>query len=118
MPTDFVDVEAWSGKTWSAEGGAQEMTFLHWLNSSEHLERTAVVYGDSNSGKTAALNGTARTLSMRCQEGELPRRGDGEWNALGSQRGVVEERRAQDHRRCTRQRATPMATGSRCKSIW
>ena len=68
MPTDFVKVEAWSGETWSAEGGAQEMTFLRWLNSSEHLERTAVVYGDSNSGKTAVLNGTARTLAMRYQE--------------------------------------------------
>ena len=68
MPTDFVDVGAWSGETWSAENGAQEMTFLHWPNSSEHVERTAVVYGDSNSGKTAVLNGTARTLAMRYQE--------------------------------------------------
>ena len=47
------------------------MTFLHWLNSPEHLERTAVVYGDSKSGKTAVLNGTARTLAMRYQESQL-----------------------------------------------
>ena len=25
------------------------MTFLQWLNSSQYLERTAVVFGDSNS---------------------------------------------------------------------
>ena len=68
MPTDFVDVETWLGETWSAEGGTQVMTFLRWLNSPEHLERTAVVFGDSNSGKTAVLNGTARTLAMRYQE--------------------------------------------------
>ena len=39
MPSDFVGVEAWLGKTWSAEGGEQTMTFLRWLNSAEHLER-------------------------------------------------------------------------------
>jgi len=72
MPTDFVDVEAWSGETWSAEGGVQAITFLHWLNTPEHLERTAVVYGDSNSGKTAVLNGTARTLAVRYQEHAAP----------------------------------------------
>ena len=82
MLTDFVDVEKWLGETWSAEGGAQVMTFLHWLNSPEHLERTAVIFGDSNSGKTAVLNGTARTLAM------------GEWDALGSPQGFAEARRA------------------------
>ncbi len=68
MPTDFVGVESWLGQTWSPEGGAQTMTFLHWLNSPEHLERTAVIYSDSGSGKTAVLNGAARTLAMRYQD--------------------------------------------------
>ena len=68
MPTDFVDVESWLGQTWSREGGAQTMTFLHWLDSSEHLERTAVIYSDSGSGKTAVLNGAARTLATRYQD--------------------------------------------------
>ena len=68
MPTDFVDVEAWLGETWCPEGGPQTMTFLHWLNSPEHLERTAVVYSDAGSGKTAVLNATARTLAMRYQD--------------------------------------------------
>ena len=68
MPTDFLHVEAWMGETWSLEGGRQPMTFLHWLNSPEHLERTAVVYGESNTGKTAVLNATARTLAIRYQE--------------------------------------------------
>lgn len=68
MPSHFVDVGAWCGKTWSANGGHHGMTYLHWLNSSEHLERTAVIYSDSNAGKTAVLHGTARTLAMRYQE--------------------------------------------------
>ena len=54
------------------EGGTQPMTFLHWLNSPEHLERTAVVYGESNTGKTAVLGATARTLAIRYQEEEQP----------------------------------------------
>ena len=68
MPTDFVDVAAWLGETWAPESGAHTLTFLHWLNSPEHLERTAVVYGDSGSGKTAVLHATARTLAMRYQD--------------------------------------------------
>ena len=68
MPTDFVDVESWLGKTWSPESGSQTMTFLHWLNSPEHLERTAVLCSDAGSGKTAVLQGTARTLAIRYQE--------------------------------------------------
>ena len=31
MPTDFVDVESWLGKTCPPDSGAQTMPFLHWL---------------------------------------------------------------------------------------
>ena len=68
MPTDFVNVDSWLGRTWRPETGAESMTYLHYLNSKEHLERTAVLFSDAGSGKTAVLHATARTLALRYQE--------------------------------------------------
>ncbi len=71
MPTDFVGVDSWVGETWcSTTRQKRTMTYTHWLNSPEHLERTAVVFGDSGSGKTAVLHGTGRTLATRYQAAE------------------------------------------------
>ena len=51
MPTDFTDVEDWVGETWDPETKCtRSMTYLHYLNSEEHLERTAVIYSDVGSG--------------------------------------------------------------------
>ena len=68
MPGDFVNAHSWLGTTWAPEAGPEIMTFPHYLNSKEHLERTAVVFSDAGSGKTAVLNATARTLALRYQE--------------------------------------------------
>ena len=70
MPTDFVDPHAWMGETWSPDAPKHSMSFLKWMNSSEHLERTAVVYSDAGSGKTPALHATARSLAVRYQAQE------------------------------------------------
>ena len=70
MPTDFVDPHAWMGETWSPDAPKHSMSFLQWMNSSEHLERTAVVYSDAGSGKTPALHATARSLAVRYQAQE------------------------------------------------
>jgi len=48
------------------------MTYLHYLNSEEHRERTAVVYSDSGSGKTAVLVSTASSFAMRYQKTNTP----------------------------------------------
>ena len=65
MPTDFLSVETWMGTTWSPDAPKRSMSFLRWLNSAEHLERTAVVFSDAGSGKTPALHATARSLAVR-----------------------------------------------------
>ncbi len=73
MPTDFEDVDEWMGETWDPETKQkQSMSFLHYLNSEEHLERTAVLYSDAGSGKTPASTATARAFAMRYQSGPTP----------------------------------------------
>ena len=69
MPTDFVDVETGIGETWDPEARCKRsMTYPLYLNSEEHRERTAVVYSDSGSGKTAVLVSTASSFAMRYQQ--------------------------------------------------
>lgn len=73
MPTDFFGVDDWVGETWDPETKCKRsMTYLHYLNSEEHLERTAVVYSDSGSGKTPALTATAGSFAMRYQKTDAP----------------------------------------------
>ena len=68
MPTDFEGVDKWIGETWDPETKQKRsMSFLHYLNSAEHLERTAVLYSDAGSGKTPASKATARTFAVRYQ---------------------------------------------------
>ena len=63
------------GETWDPETKQKRsMSFLHYLNSAEHLERTAVLYSDAGSGKTPASKATARTFAMRYQNhGDSPK---------------------------------------------
>ena len=69
MPTDFDSVDQWMGETWDPETKQKRsMSFLHYLNSAEHFERTAVLYSDAGSGKTPASKATARTFAMRYQD--------------------------------------------------
>ena len=70
MPTDFVDPHTWMGETWGPDAPRLSMSFLHWMNSSEHLERTAVGYSDAGAGKTPALQAAARSLAVRYQPQE------------------------------------------------
>ena len=72
MPTDFVGVEDWVGETWDPETKKRSMSYLHYLNSEEHLERTAVIYSDSGSGKTPVLMSTAGSFAMRYQKTDAP----------------------------------------------
>ena len=73
MPTDFEGVDKWMGETWDPETKQKRsMSFLHYLNSEEHLERTAVLYSDAGSGKTPASKATARTFAMRYQSSSKP----------------------------------------------
>ena len=43
------------------------MSFIQWLNSWEHLERTAVLLSDAGSAKTAILHASAQVLAIRYQ---------------------------------------------------
>ena len=43
------------------------MSFIQWLNSREHLERTAVLLSDAGSAKTAILHASAQVLAIRYQ---------------------------------------------------
>ena len=73
MPTDFGGVDKWMGKTRGPEAKRKRsMSFLHYLNSAEHLERTAVLYSDAGSGKTPASKATARTFAVRYQTSLKP----------------------------------------------
>jgi hypothetical protein len=73
MPTDFEGVDQWMGETWDPETKQKSsMSFFHYLNSPEHLERTAVLYSDAGSGKTPASKATARTFAMRYQNSSKP----------------------------------------------
>ena len=73
MPTDFTGVEEWVGETWDPETKCKRsMTYLHYLNSEEHLERTAVIYSDAGSGKTAVVKATAGSFAMRYQDTSTP----------------------------------------------
>ena len=73
MPTHFAGVDQWMGETWDPETKQKwSMSFLHYLNSPEHLERTAVLYSDAGSGKTPASKATARAFAMRYQNSPKP----------------------------------------------
>ena len=73
MPTDFAGVDQWMGETWDPVTKQKwSMSFLHYLNSPEHLERTAVLYSDAGSGKTPASKATARAFAMRYQHSPNP----------------------------------------------
>ncbi len=71
MPADFDGVGEWRGKTWDPETRTmKKVSFLEYLDTEMHLERTAVLYSDAGSGKTPALNATARTFAMRYQDAD------------------------------------------------
>ena len=73
MPTHFAGVDQWMGETWDPETKQKwSMSFLHYLTSPEHLERTAVLYSDAGSGKTPASKATARAFAMRYQNSPKP----------------------------------------------
>ena len=73
MPEDFLNVDQWIGETWDPENKKKEtMTFLHYLNSPEHLKRTAVLYSGAGTGKTPAMRATAKEFAIMYQHEEQP----------------------------------------------